>query len=217
MSTIEEFLAFKSLRDMTLEECHGELANRKSWLNVNKRSYTPEEEEKPSVSYSTNEDVVRQEIIERVERRVRDLETAIALRGRKKAERTLIQSAPSPDTAVAPILPSSTPTEASAAKQEEGDDRAPLPPKRRHGPLPAMEIHRKIEGVVKKYGGKWREEATMEEIVAQLDRENVPIREKWSLWKRRTRIWKRAFDYYPNRVRQAIDYSLKMASRDTSD
>ena len=91
--------------------------------------------------------------------------------------------------------------------------RQTIKQKQRHGPLPAMENHRKISEVVKQQDGDWREEAVLEKIAEELDQKIIPLPKGWKKWDRKPRNWKRAAEYHLDRVRKRISYSLKMAAR----
>lgn len=92
------------------------------------------------------------------------------------------------------------------------------PPARKwqSGPAPAMDLHRTISEVVQSHGDLWQQEASLREIVRELDRQKVPVSKAWKRWDEAPQNWKQALKIHPDRVRKAITYSLKMAARDNS-
>ncbi len=78
-----------------------------------------------------------------------------------------------------------------------------------------MDYHRAIADIVMPFGDKWRNEDNLERIAAQLDRDkkNTPPKKAWVTRTPLARSWKRAVENYPDVVRKAITYSLKMAQR----
>jgi hypothetical protein len=82
------------------------------------------------------------------------------------------------------------------------------PRKRKYGPAPNLERHRKIAAIAKQYGNGWSDH--LPEICKELDREKVH-RPGAPAWSRRTRwsaLLDESADKYRDRVYQAIKYSL---------
>jgi hypothetical protein len=91
----------------------------------------------------------------------------------------------------------------------------PAQPKAKHGPEAKMEFHRAVAEVVNSFGLNWKEH--LEQIAAKLDKQKMtPAPSAWAKRERPARSWTRAVEYYPEVVVKVLDYSLKMAARDTT-
>lgn len=86
--------------------------------------------------------------------------------------------------------------------------------KRRFGPKPAMERHRRIAEIVTNYGDKWKQEEQLGQIAPKLDQGKIKTSPAWTKWNPPTRSWRRAVENNREKVIKAIEYSLKMASKD---
>jgi hypothetical protein len=95
----------------------------------------------------------------------------------------------------------------------KGGTHSPTPVvKKKRGPRPDIENHKKVADIVGQHPDDWRtNEDVLEAICRKLDSKHVPTSTKW-----KTRSWKRAQDLHRKKVVQAIEYRLKKAAEPTS-
>jgi hypothetical protein len=96
------------------------------------------------------------------------------------------------------------------------DSTGMIEPKTKRGPKANMGFHRAVAGVVRTYGPNWKKR--LEQIAGRLDKRtrDLPPPAIWATRNPPARSWKRAVEYYLAVVRKALDYSLKMAAKDTT-
>lgn len=85
----------------------------------------------------------------------------------------------------------------------------------KRGPQAKMEFHSEVAMVVASsgLGANWKDSSNLEKIVKELDKRRIPSLPVWANRRPPARTWRRAVDHYPNLVRKAIEYSLKMARK----
>ncbi len=103
----------------------------------------------------------------------------------------------------------------SAAQQAEKADSPELTAARR-GPPPKTDSHRAVADIVHSFGINWKEH--LEKIAKKLDKDKkkTPPSKAWAKRHPPARSWTRAVEYYQALVVQVLEYSLKMAARDTA-
>jgi len=82
-------------------------------------------------------------------------------------------------------------------------------PKR--GPKTDLANHEKLAKIVSAYGPLWKEPENLLEICEQLDKEGVPIPDKWPTRKRPARSWTRQLEIDPHLVKETIISRCKAA------
>jgi hypothetical protein len=104
-------------------------------------------------------------------------------------------------------------------KNETAYNTLELPKARRRGPSADMNLHRAMAQIVRPYGPTWRDESNLKEIAEQLDRKDnrplIPPSKQWAKRKPAALSWSRAVRHWPKLVVHKIEYSLKMANRDS--
>jgi hypothetical protein len=89
-------------------------------------------------------------------------------------------------------------------------------PNAKRGPRPNTDRHQRIAAVVKSYRTDWKESSNLEQIATELDTGKIATPPGWARRERHAKSWTRATEYYPDLVRKALAYSLKMDAKDTS-
>lgn len=87
-------------------------------------------------------------------------------------------------------------------------------PKSKTGPKPRMDFHHAVADVVRLFDTKWKQPPNLERIAKELKMRKIPPLKSWGKRERPAQSWTRAVEYYPDVVRKALEYSLKMAARD---
>jgi hypothetical protein len=112
------------------------------------------------------------------------------------------------------ILFNATETDDQSHAPAAGADAAEA---EQRGPKPDSDRHRGIAEVVKQYGADWKEFSNLEKIARELKKRKIAPAKSWEKRDRPARSWIRALEYYPDLVRKALAYSLKMAAKDTAE
>ena len=88
--------------------------------------------------------------------------------------------------------------------------------KKKRGPQPKVDFHRAVAEVVDSFGfgANWKELSNLEQIAEKLDKRKIPALQTWEKRDRVARTWSRAVEFYPDLVRKALEYSLKIAAKD---
>jgi hypothetical protein len=91
-------------------------------------------------------------------------------------------------------------------------------PKSKRGPKANMKFHHDVAGAVNSFGfgTQWKELSNLEQIAEKLDSLKINPPPKWAMRHPPARSWSRALGHYPDVVRKALDYALKMAAKDTT-
>jgi hypothetical protein len=88
--------------------------------------------------------------------------------------------------------------------------------RRRRGPKPDMENHRKVAQVVSRCGPEWQDKAALNKICGTLDRKKIPAPKSWAKWTPAVRSWEPVSLYRRECVIKAIDYRLQKATEENS-
>jgi hypothetical protein len=88
--------------------------------------------------------------------------------------------------------------------------------KRRHGPLPDMKNHRKVQKLLASFGPNWRDQPeNFAEIAEALDDAKIPIPPNWEKGQPKASDWLDGLTHKKENFIKALDYRLKMAARET--
>jgi hypothetical protein len=85
-------------------------------------------------------------------------------------------------------------------------------PRRRPGPRPDIESHRKVAQITRRCGSDWQDEAVLEKVCRALDRNKISASKSWAKWTPPALSWERALEYHKERVIKAIAYRLQKAA-----
>jgi hypothetical protein len=90
----------------------------------------------------------------------------------------------------------------------------PMEAKSKRGPKANMKFHRAVVEVMRLFGPNWTEQ--LERIAEEMDKKKIPALPRWAKKHPAARTWTRAAQRYPELVRKALAYSLKMVEKDTT-
>lgn len=88
--------------------------------------------------------------------------------------------------------------------------------RRRRGPKPDMESHRKVAQIVGRCGPNWQDQTVLEKVCRALDKSKIPPSKSWEKWSPAALSWERALQNHPEHVIKAIAYRLQKAGEEGS-
>jgi hypothetical protein len=89
-------------------------------------------------------------------------------------------------------------------------------PRAKRGPKANMDFHRAVAEVVNSFGMNWQGDSSLDRIARELEGRKIPSLKSWLHRSPPARSWGRAVEQHSHVVRKALEYSLKMVARDTT-